>query len=218
MIHRKNTTLRSILYLLAITLALFAALALVQRQEALAGKLIRLHVVANSNTTSDQAVKLQVRDAVLAAIAPLTDASATQEEAAAALQGNLASIQAAAEAALRQAGQATCSVAVRLCKERFPTRLYPTFSLPAGTYTSLRVELGEAVGRNWWCVVFPPLCVSAAQESGDSATLDDVLDPEQEEIVTEPGKYEVRFKIVEIFEDLCHRISGWFGQPESTPA
>ena len=109
MIHRKNTTLRSILYLLAITLALFAALALVQRQEALAGKLIRLHVVANSNTASDQAVKLQVRDAVLAAIAPLTDASATQEEAAAALQGDLASIQAAAEAALRQAGQATGS-------------------------------------------------------------------------------------------------------------
>ena len=164
MIHRKNTTLRSILYLLAITLALFAALALVQRQEALAGKLIRLHVVANSNTASDQAVKLQVRDAVLAAIAPLTDASATQEEAAAALQGDLASIQAAAEAALRQAGQATCSVAVRLCKERFPTRLYPTFSLPAGTYTSLRVELGEAVGRNWWCVVFPTLCTAAESE------------------------------------------------------
>lgn len=113
-------------------------------------------------------------------------------------------------------------VEISLCNMYFTTRFYDgvnggeSVTLPAGMYDAVRIVIGEGAGRNWWCVVFPPLCVSAAQESGDSATLDDVLDPEQEEIVTEPGKYEVRFKIVEIFEDLCHRISGWFGQPEST--
>ena len=209
MIHRKNTTLRSILYLLAITLALFAALALVQRQEALAGKLIRLHVVANSNTTSDQAVKLQVRDAVLAAIAPLTDASATQEEAAAALQGNLASIQAAAEAALRQAGQATCSVAVRLCKERFPTRLYPTFSLPAGTYTSLRVELGEAVGRNWWCVVFPTLCTAAESEDLRTVAASAGLTSDELALMTEENpRYQPEVKLLEWLTQLRALLAG----------
>ncbi len=207
MIHRKNTTLRSILYLLAITLALFAALALVQRQEALAGKLIRLHVVANSNTASDQAVKLQVRDAVLAAIAPLTDASATQEEAAAALQGDLASIQAAAEAALRQAGQATCSVAVRLCKERFPTRLYPTFSLPAGT--SLRVELGEAVGRNWWCVVFPTLCTAAESEDLRTVAASAGLTSDELALMTEENpRYQPEFKLLEWLTQLRALLAG----------
>ena len=201
MIHRKNTTLRSILYLLAITLALFAALALVQRQEALAGKLIRLHVVANSNTTSDQAVKLQVRDAVLAAIAPLTDASATQEEAAAALQGDLASIQAAAEAALRQAGQATCSVAVRLCKERFPTRLYPTFSLPAGTYTSL--------GRNWWCVVFPTLCTAAESEDLRTVAASAGLTSDELALMTEENpRYQPEFKLLEWLTQLRALLAG----------
>lgn len=155
MIHRKNTTLRSILYLLAITLALFAALALVQRQEALAGKLIRAACRRQLQYDIGPSRQAPGPGRRPGGHRPLTDTCATQEEAAAALQDNLAGIQAAAEAALRQAGQATCSVAVRLCKERFPTRLYPTFSLPAGTYTSLRVELGEARGRNWWCVVFP---------------------------------------------------------------
>ena len=180
-----------------------------QRQEALAGKLIRLHVVANSNTTSDQAVKLQVRDAVLAAIAPLTDACATQEEAAAALQGELAGIQAAAEAALRQAGQATCSVAVRLCKERFPTRLYPTFSLPAGTYTSLRVELGEAAGRNWWCVVFPTLCTAAESEDLRTVATSAGLTSDELALMTEENpRYQPEFKLLEWLTQLRALLAG----------
>ena len=209
MIHRKNTTLRSILYLLAITLALFAALALVQRQEALAGKLIRLHVVANSDTAADQAVKLQVRDAVLAAIAPLTDACTTQEEAAAALRQALPGIEQAATDALQQAGKAACPVAVRLCKERFPTRLYPTFSLPAGTYTSLRVELGEAAGRNWWCVVFPTLCTAAESEDLRTVATSAGLTGDEIALMTEDNpRYQPEFKLLEWLTQLRALLAG----------
>ena len=209
MIHRKNTTLCSILYLLALTLALFAALALVQRQEALAGKLIRLHVVANSNTAADQAVKLQVRDAVLAAIAPLTDACATQEEAAAALRQALPGIKQAANDALQQAGKAACPVAVRLCKERFPTRLYPTFSLPAGTYTSLRVELGDAAGRNWWCVVFPTLCTAAESEDLRTVATSAGLTSDELALMTEENpRYQPEFKLLEWLTQLRALLAG----------
>ena len=209
MIHRKKSTVRSSLYLLAITLALFAALALVQRQEALAGKLIRLHVVANSDTAADQAVKLQVRDAVLAAIAPLTDACTTQEEAAAALRQALPGIEQAATDALQQAGKAACPVAVRLCKERFPTRLYPTFSLPAGTYTSLRVELGEAAGRNWWCVVFPTLCTAAESEDLRTVATSAVLTGDEIALMTEDNpRYQPEFKLLEWLTQLRALLAG----------
>ena len=209
MIHRKKSTVRSCLYLLALTLALFAALALVQRQEALAGKLIRLHVVANSDTAADQAVKLQVRDAVLAAIAPLTDACATQEEAAAALRQALPGIEQAANDALQQAGQAACPVAVRLCKERFPTRLYPTFSLPAGTYTSLRVELGEAAGRNWWCVVFPTLCTAAESEDLRTVATSAGLTGDEIALMTEDNpRYQPEFKLLEWLTQLRALLAG----------
>lgn len=140
---------------------------------------------------------------------PLTDASATQEEAAAALQGDLASIQAAAEAALRQAGQATCSVAVRLCKERFPTRLYPTFSLPAGTYTSLRVELGEAAGRNWWCVVFPTLCTAAESEDLRTVAASAGLTSDELALMTEENpRYQPEFKLLEWLTQLRALLAG----------
>ncbi len=209
MIHRKKSTVRSSLYLLAITLALFAALALVQRQEALAGKLIRLHVVANSDTAADQAVKLQVRDAVLAAIAPLTDACTTQEEAAAALRQALPGIEQAATDALQQAGKAACPVAVRLCKERFPTRLYPTFSLPAGTYTSLRVELGEAAGRNWWCVVFPTLCTAAESEDLRTVATSAGLTGDEIALMTEDNpRYQPEFKLLEWLTQLRALLAG----------
>lgn len=209
MIHRKKSTVRSSLYLLALTLALFAALALVQRQEALAGKLIRLHVVANSNTAADQAVKLQVRDAVLAAIAPLTDASATQEEAAAALRQALPGIKQAATDALQQAGKAACPIAVRLCKERFPTRLYQTFSLPAGTYTSLRVELGDAAGRNWWCVVFPTLCTAAESEDLRTVATSAGLTSDEIALMTEENpRYQPEFKLLEWLTQLRALLAG----------
>ena len=131
------------------------AAALQMDQQALADKLVRLHVVANSDTEEDQALKLKVRDAVLTVVDGLN-----RDE----LQSNLPMIRNAARDCLRGQGS-NYSVEVTLQKERFPTRAYESFSLPAGVYTALRVTIGEGGGRNWWCVAFPSICFRASTKS-----------------------------------------------------
>ena len=130
------------------------------RQQHLAEKLIRLHVVANSDMEKDQHVKLLVRDAVLeAANGLLADAQDPQ----AALSAGLPELERAANEKLAVLGcEETASVSLR--RELFPTRQYETFRLPAGVYRTLRVSIGQANGHNWWCVVFPSLCLPAAEE------------------------------------------------------
>lgn len=189
-------------------------------------RVLRLHILANSDSEEDQQLKLQVRDAVVAASAGLFDGVQDEGEALERAREQLPLLEETARQVIADAGY-DYGVEISLRNMYFTTRFYDgvnggeSVTLPAGMYDAVRIDIGEGAGRNWWCVVFPPLCVSAAQEPAEaqsSATLDDVLDPEQREIVTKPDKYEVRFKIVELFEDLCHQISGWLGQPESTPA
>ena len=120
-------------------------------------KLIRLHVVANSDTAEDQRVKLLVRDAVLRAAA---DALEEETDPEAALQNGLPTIEQAANETLCRLGSGdTAKVSLR--RELFPTRDYETFRLPAGVYRTLRVTIGTGEGHNWWCVVFPALCLPA---------------------------------------------------------
>lgn len=141
--------------ILALALALaataIAATALLREQQALSEKLIRLHVVANSDSEADQAIKLQVRDAVLAVTEPLMEGA---EDPYAALSDALPEIESAAVNCLAALGVAD-PVTVTLGQEAYPTRVYESFSLPAGQYTSLRVTIGAGEGHNWWCVVFP---------------------------------------------------------------
>ena len=145
--------------LLLCTAALTAKLRLEQR--ALAGRLIRLHVVANSDVPADQARKLDVRDAVLPVIQRLTADCKSASEARARLQAGFPEIRAAAARVLAKEHCAS-PVAVTLLPERFPRRDYPTFSLPAGDYSALRVTIGAGEGHNWWCVAFPALCSAAS--------------------------------------------------------
>lgn len=120
-------------------------------------QLIRLHVVAASDAPGDQAVKLQVRDAVIAELQNGLEGIADVEAAKIYLQENLPRIRTAANAALKKAG-VTDTATVSLCRERFGTRVYDTFSLPSGVYSSLRIIIGAGEGQNWWCVSFPSLC------------------------------------------------------------
>ena len=121
-------------------------------------ELIRLHVVANSDSAEDQELKLQVRDAVITSLRQaLADVQDT-EQAKEYLQENLPKLQELANRTLDAAGSAQRAV-VTLCREGFPTRQYDTFSLPAGVYEALRITIGEGEGKNWWCVVFPSLCL-----------------------------------------------------------
>lgn len=127
-------------------------------RERLNEELIRLHVVANSDTLEDQELKLLVRDAVITSLRQaLADVQDTQQ-AKEYLKENLPKLQELANKTLDAAGSTQRAV-VTLCREGFPTRQYDTFSLPAGVYEALRITIGEGEGKNWWCVVFPSLCL-----------------------------------------------------------
>lgn len=147
---------------LVLAFALAWCVGVIRDRAELGDKLIRLHVVANSDSETDQAVKLQVRDAVMDYLknVDLQDVRSAK----AYLQENLPEIRQIANRTLKEAGH-TATAAVSLCKEAFDVRHYDNFSLPAGVYEALRITIGEGKGRNWWCVVFPALCYSAAGET-----------------------------------------------------
>lgn len=190
------------LVLLGISVLTVTACAALQAQsQRMAEKIIRLHVVANSDSDADQAVKLCVRNAVLReAQRALSGASDAKQ----AILTDLPALEAAANAELRRQGSGdTACVSFR--RELFPTRDYDTFSLPSGVYQSLRVTIGEGAGRNWWCVMFPPLCLPAAQDRGGN--LDAFFDDGELKVVESSGRYEPRFKIVEIIEKLKEKTS-----------
>lgn len=179
--------------------------------EEIRGRVLRLHVLANSDTEEDQALKLKVRDTIVETAANLFDTAADEAQALERARERLPELEAAAQQRVYDEGY-EYAVTISVVHMYFTTRVYETVTLPAGMYDALRVTIGEGKGHNWWCVVFPPMCVSAATQA---AELSDVLKPEQEEIVTQPKKYEVRFKIVEVFEDLGRRLDDWFGGEEA---
>lgn len=163
---------------------------------------VRLHVVANSNGAEDQAVKLLVRDAVLEEAARWYQGAGSMEEASSQLCTHLQSIAGAARQVLGEQGVGYSATA-QMTEMYFPTRDYGDFRLPAGRYRTLRVTLGEGAGKNWWCVVFPSLCLPAA---GEDALL--ALPEEEREIVENPSRYQVKFKAVELWESLREWLRG----------
>ena len=184
--------------LLALCVTLLGGVWAQGRQSELSGKLLRLHVIAASDEPEEQALKLRVRDAVLAAASPLLEGAADRDAARAILAEELEKIRAAAETAAE--GRA---VRVTLGRERYPLRQYEGFTLPAGTYESLRVVLGEGEGQNWWCIVFPPLCLEAVE--GDK--LQSVMGREDYGIVTEEEGYVLRFRLIEWWGEMMNCIS-----------
>lgn len=163
------------------------------RQSALADKVVRLHVIAASDSAEDQCVKLAVRDALLAYLTPRLEAATGAQDAAAVIADASPELEAIA---WRVSGE---RVRIELGCESYPTREYETFSLPAGVYTSLRVTLGAGGGRNWWCVVYPPLCTAGVDTAQETAALsaDDV------KLITEDGDgYVLRFRLLEWWGSL----------------
>lgn len=196
--EKKRTLLRAMAcgFVLAMVTAMlpFAA-----SSEELPQNVVRLHVIANSDSERDQAVKLKVRDAVLREAEAWYQGAETMEEASSMLCIHLESLREAANRTLRQNGfsERAC---VQVTEEYFPTREYETFSLPAGKYRTLLVTIGEGKGKNWWCVVFPALCLPAAEEKPEDAL--SFLPEGQREIVKNPQKYQIKFKAVELYEEL----------------
>ena len=164
---------------------------------------VRLHVVANSNGAEDQAVKLLVRDAVLEEAARWYQGAGSMEEASSQLCTHLQSIAGAARQVLGEQGVGYSATA-QMTEMYFPTRDYGDFRLPAGRYRTLRVTLGEGAGKNWWCVVFPSLCLPAATQEEALLTL-----PEGERQVVEGGRdVQVKLKAVELWESLREWLRG----------
>lgn len=192
-------------FLLSVLGSLFPAAAV---SAELPQNILRLHVVAHSNDSTEQALKLRVRDAVLEEAARLYSGAVTMEEANAAVCTHLEGITAAAQRALEAAGSPHSAVA-QVTDMWFPTRDYEGFSLPAGTYRTLRVTIGEGAGRNWWCVVFPALCIPCAQEvpAAQGEMLAE-LPESQRTLMEHPQEYRVAFKVVEWYEELRRWLAG----------
>lgn len=181
--------------LIALCISLCTAVWAQGRQQEISRNLLRLHVVAAGNSADEQALKLRVRDAVLEYISPKLRAAESPAEAERIVTAELENIALAAESAAE--GE---RVSISLREEGFPTKYYEGFSLPAGRYRALRVVLGEGKGENWWCVVFPPVCLSAAQ----TEELRSVMGEEEYGIITESEDYVLRFKILEIWGRLIN--------------
>lgn len=191
---------------LALMLGILAALAagswLGREQQELADSVIRLHVIANSDSQEDQALKLAVRDQVLAQAEGLYGQGATLEEARAALESHLAAIASAGRAVVEEQGY-DYPVSVQLTQCWFPTKEYDGFALPAGNYTALRVTIGEGQGQNWWCVAFPPLCLGAASETVDQAAQAGYFTAGQVSLITAENQgYVLKFKSMELLGEL----------------
>ena len=155
---------------------------------------LRLHVQANSNSEADQALKLLVRDAVLETAQTLFAGLPDQQAALETARAHLEDFQRAAERVVREEGSDQ-AVRVYVTNMYFPTTAYEAFTLPAGRYDALRVELGEHAGRNWFCVLYPALCLSAAQPA-------EYPEAAQQEILQNSRGYEVRFAALEAVERL----------------
>ena len=185
------------------TLILVVGLLPVHGEEQIYNKVVRLHVLANSDDEEDQAVKLTVRDAILDVTVPLLQDCKTKEEAVTLLEGSRPLLIEAAQSALQKEG-IDHTVTIEMGLENYPTRTYDNLCFPAGEYISMRVNIGEGEGQNWWCCLFPPLCLGTAtvsEKKAEDACISVGFTPTQYKIITESNKpvYRARFKILEFF-------------------
>ncbi len=170
--------------------------------EKIRNDVIRLHVIANSDSEADQRVKLKVRDALLECGKEMFSGNVDVNNAEEKLNLYKKTLIETADKVLAENGMEYKSD-ISLKEEYFTTRQYEEFTMPAGEYLALKVILGEGSGKNWWCVMFPPLCLPAASENKD---LNVVFSENGADIVGNSNKYVIKFKIVELFEEIKQKI------------
>lgn len=159
---------------------------------------LRLHVIAASDSSYDQQIKLELRDSLLLKGKEIFSGSKTKKEAEEKISDGISLMQKEADRFLKSKGYPH-KATVSLGKSFFPTRVYDSFMLPAGYYDALKVTIGSGEGQNWWCVMFPALCLPAAEKKADD--FDGILTEKQQEIITEE-KYEIRLWLVEKWQEL----------------
>ncbi len=182
----KKITLTALLAL--VTAAIISGFSGAAEIKNMTDKIIRIHVIANSDSECDQRLKLSVRDGILEAVGECTAGARNKGEAMKRIELSLGKITEAAKMAVRENG-GDCDVYCTLRREEFDARVYDGFTLPAGEYDSLCIRLGKAEGHNWWCVCYPSLCVGTAVKIEDCGVFTDG----ELTVVTHPEK--VRYKL-----------------------
>ena len=159
---------------------------------------LRLHVLANSNSTADQSIKLKVRDRILKESENMLCKMADKQTAISEINRHLPDLTVAANDELKKLGSSD-TAEVSFEKTYFETRQYEDVTLPAGEYDALRVKIGSAQGKNWWCVLYTQMCVASASARDK---IDEKLDKDEVELVTNGEKYRVKFFVIELFERI----------------
>lgn len=192
---------KTLLYMFTLLLcALLLAALPVSGEEKIYESVVRLHVLANSDEEADQALKLAVRDEILKEYGPLLAKEDTIDGSAERIALLLPTIQKTAEEVVKREGYAY-TVSCSFGEEKYPERQYGDYSFPAGTYLSLRISIGEGKGQNWWCVLFPPLCLDMAK---GEALCDDALavglTADEYKLISgnKNGGYMLKFKALEL--------------------
>ncbi len=186
----------------ALTALLFCILVTAAFDNACSGireNVLRLHVIANSDSPEDQSLKYEVRDAVLREGKDAFVGAENSAEAQEKIRRQLLLIRQTAQQTVESSGYAY-DVRVELARSYFPTREYEGVTLPAGYYKAVRVIIGQGKGKNWWCVMFPPLCLPAAAR--DEVRLEDILGDRERNIVYSENKYKIRFWLVEKYYEV----------------
>lgn len=182
---------------------LFSICSFAKTSEEIRSDVLRLHVIANSDTSVDQNLKLRLRDYILQEGKDIFNGSVNVENAVEKIEPVLPELEKSAKEFVNRAGF-DYDVKISLSNEYFTTRTYETVTLPAGKYLALRVVIGSGEGHNWWCVMFPPMCVPAADKKDE---IENVFSEKEIKLVESKPKYEPRFKVVEIYEQLKEIIS-----------
>ena len=198
----KNTLYRKLLYVISMVLLSLVAVLLFRPEEGI----FRMHVIANSDSAADQATKLAVRDAILDYERGMGNVGSA-EEVKARLMDDGRGICTAIDNVLHERGM-DYSAELHIGTYDFPDREYGGKLYPAGRYQALRVILGEGKGKNWWCVVFPPLCTTAACDFQETAVSGGLGEEDLSLITEEDGGYVLRFRAVELWEGLRQ----WLGK------
>lgn len=191
-----------------VTAVIFSICSFAKTSEEIRSDVLRLHVIANSDSSVDQNLKLRLRDYILEEGEDIFDGSVNVENAVKKIEPKLAELENLAETFVKNAGF-DYGVKITLSNEYFTTRTYESVTLPAGKYLALRVVIGSGEGHNWWCVMFPPMCVPAADKKDE---IENVFTDKEIKLVESKPKYEPRFKVVEIYEQIRETISERTGQ------
>lgn len=175
--------------------------------EEIPNEVLRLHILANSDSDDDQNLKYGLRDFLLSDLNSIFSGAESLEQASSIAENNLDYITKRAEIYMTENGY-TYGVEIELTKMYFTTRAYGNVTLPAGNYKALRVIIGEGKGQNWWCVMFPPLCLPAVSENGYNKNTEPYFSKEASKAI-ENGKngVEIRFAIYEWLEGLFNKTS-----------